>query len=91
MSRETIEWLNTYTLQSRKAWHTDDQLQKITRTVYDGAIPLEDVRSRLFAWSPLRGDVTSTGTILTPEGVETVTMTDPDRITIMRQIGRAHV
>ncbi len=84
MSRETIEWLNTYTLQSRRAWHTDDQLQKIARTVYDGAIPLEDVRRRLFAWDPLRGDVTSTGSILTPEGVETVTMTDPDRITIMR-------
>lgn len=84
MSRETIDWLNTYTLQSKRAWHTDDALQKLTRTVYDGPIPLEDVRRRLFDWEPLRGDLTSVANVLTADGVETVTMTDPDRITIMR-------
>jgi phage/plasmid-like protein (TIGR03299 family) len=84
MSQETIEWLNRYTLQSRKVWHTSEQLQKLTKTVYNGPIPLEDVRSRLFGWEPLRGDLTSTATILTPDGVETVTMTDENRITVMR-------
>jgi phage/plasmid-like protein (TIGR03299 family) len=84
MSQETQEWLNFYTLQSRAVWHTDEQLQKIANTIYNGPIPLEDVRSRLFGWEPLRGDLTSTATILTADGVDTVTMTDENRITIMR-------
>ena len=86
MSQETIHWLNTQTLQSRAVWHTSAQLQKLMDkpTVYDGPIPFEDVRSRLFGWEPLRGDVRSTATIITPDGVETVSMTDEHRVTMMR-------
>src|SRR5262252_1980355 len=84
MSQETQEWLNFYTLQSRAVWHTDEQLQKVANTIYNGPIPMEDVRSRLFGWQPLRGDLTSTATIITPTGVESVTLTDERRITIMR-------
>lgn len=87
MSQETQEWLNFYTLQSKAVWHTDEQLQKIAHTIYNGPIPMEDVRSRLFGWEPLRGDVTSTATIITPEGVETVTLTDENRVTMMRAPG----
>lgn len=89
MSEQTLEWLNTYTLQSKKAWHTREHLQRLLDqpTVYDGPIPLDDVRNRLFGWEPLRGDVRSTATILTPEGVETVTLLDEDRITMMRPPG----
>lgn len=87
MSQETTEWLNFYTLQSRAVWHTSEQLQKLANTIYDGPIPLEDVRKRLFDWEPLRGDVVSTATILTPEGVETVTLIDESRITMMRPPG----
>jgi phage/plasmid-like protein (TIGR03299 family) len=84
MSAETIEWLNRYTLQSKAAWHTDAQLQKVNGTVYDAAIPPEDVATRLFGWEPLAGDVTSTATMLNSEGVETVSITDPERQTMIR-------
>jgi len=89
MSEQTIEWLNYHTLQSKKAWHTSAKLQALMDkpTVYNGPIPLQDVTERLFGWEPLRGDVTSTATILTPDGVETVTLTDENRVTMMRPPG----
>lgn len=85
MSAETIEWLNTYTLQSVAAWHTDENVQKALSmpTVYDGPIPVQDVHDRLFAWKAIEGDVTSTG--MTDDGVFTIT--DQDRKTIMRPPG----
>ena len=84
MSAESIEWLNTYTLQSRRAWHTSDQLQKLTNTVYDGPIPVADVHSRLFSWEPAEGSVDTTATVLSADGVETFTLNDPNRKTICR-------
>jgi phage/plasmid-like protein (TIGR03299 family) len=85
MSAETIDWLNTYTLQSRAAWHTDERVQQLLTmpTVYDGAIPIGDVERRLFHWKAVEGDVTSTG--MNEHGVFTVT--DPDRKTMMRPPG----
>lgn len=84
MSQETIEWLNTYTLQSRAVWHTDKQLQKIAQTVYDGAIPVEDVAARLFAWEPVQAEVKATATVLNADGVEQIEIIDPDRKAICR-------
>lgn len=87
MSQETIEWLNTYTLQSRKVWHTDANLQKFTNTVYDGAIPVDDVLKRLFAWETVEAGITADATILTADGVQTLQITDPDRKAILRPPG----
>lgn len=84
MSQETVEWLNTYTLQSRKVWHTDAALQKITNTVYDGDIPVDDVLKRLFAWETVEADITATATLLSEDGVENLSITDPERKAILR-------
>lgn len=87
MSAETIEWLNTHTLQSRRVWHTDDGLQKIANTIYKGAIPVKDVLKRLFGWEVLEADITANAAILSPDGVDTVSITDPDRKAILRPPG----
>lgn len=55
MSRETLEHLNTQTLigftdQRGTAWHYKQDLQGIEPNHYTGAIPVDDVRRRLFAW-----------------------------------------
>jgi len=55
LSRETAEWLNTQTLigfaQRRgNAWHYRKALQGREPNHYDGAIPPDDVRRRLFRW-----------------------------------------
>jgi hypothetical protein len=55
MSRETLDHLNTQTLigftdQRGTAWHYKQDLQSIEPNHYTGAIPVEDVRRRLFAW-----------------------------------------
>ena len=91
MSAETIEWLNTYTLQSRRAWHTDDALQKLTGTVYDGSIPVEDVLSRLFAWDAVEAEITASATVLNADGVLSVSITDPSRKAILRPPGALSV
>lgn len=51
MSRETIQWLNENTLigfsdKRGKAWH----YRQGTDNHYTGAVPVEDVRKRLFDW-----------------------------------------
>lgn len=56
MSREAIEWLNTMTLIGQTdrrgvAWHYREDLQAGMPNHYAGAIPLEDVRGRLFTWN----------------------------------------
>lgn len=85
MSSETGYWLNTKTLQSRAAWHTDERIQALLDmpTIYDGSIPIEDVRRRLFNWKAVEGDVSSTG--MNEHGVFTIV--DPDRKTMMRPPG----
>ncbi|WP_419995046.1 DUF932 domain-containing protein [Streptomyces boninensis] len=55
MSKETLEWLNANTLigfteQRGTAWHYRASLQGPTPNHYPGAIPIEDVRRRLFGW-----------------------------------------
>lgn len=85
MSRETLTWLNTNTLigftsKRGNAWHYKAEEQGEETNHYPLAIPVEDVKRRLFHWQAVEGDVTST--VLTADGV--LTVTDPDRKTIVR-------
>lgn len=53
MSRETMEWLNLYTLigftdERGNAWHYRQELQGIESNHYSGAVPVPDVLRRLF-------------------------------------------
>lgn len=55
MSQETSSWLNTlvligYKLMRGEAWHYRAEDQGAEPNHYDGAIPVEDVIRRLFAW-----------------------------------------
>lgn len=86
MSRETSQWLNTNTLigfteQRGTAWHYRAEHQGDRSNHYLEAIPVDDVRERLFAWSAVEGDVRSV--IETADG-EQMTVTDPSRKTIVR-------
>jgi phage/plasmid-like protein (TIGR03299 family) len=56
MSAETSQWLNTnilrgFTEKRGKAWHYSAADQGDESNHYDGAIPVEDVRRRLFSWT----------------------------------------
>lgn len=58
MSRETATWLNNntligYTDKRGTAWHYRADKQGAEPNHYPAAIPVEDVRRRLFAWEPL--------------------------------------
>ncbi|WP_059007901.1 DUF932 domain-containing protein [Streptomyces specialis] len=62
MSRETLDWLNKNTLigfteKRGTAWHYHRGMQGTESNHYRGAIPLEDVRRRLFDWEAVRGEV----------------------------------
>jgi phage/plasmid-like protein (TIGR03299 family) len=85
MSRETIQHLNTntligYTDKRGNAWHYRAEDQGAESNHYAGAIPLADVRRRLFGWTAVEGEITATA--LTPDGV--LTSTDQTRKAIMR-------
>lgn len=49
MSNYSSDELNRWTLQSQKVWHTKDLAFELGN-IYPGAIPIADVRSRLFNW-----------------------------------------
>ena len=56
MSKETSKWLNQYVLigmtsQRGTAWHYRASDQGVEPNHYAGAIPIEDVRRRLFNWT----------------------------------------
>jgi len=92
MSQETRSWLNTMTLigftdERGHAWHYRADEQGDEPNHYPGAVPVEAVRRRLFGWKVLEGDVRSTATVLSDEGVATVTITDPDRKAMLRPPG----
>ncbi|MFD0888759.1 DUF932 domain-containing protein, partial [Streptosporangium algeriense] len=58
MSRETLQWLNDNTLigftdKRGTAWHYRATLQNAEPNHYPGAIPVEDVKRRLFGWQAL--------------------------------------
>ncbi|MBW3609652.1 MAG: DUF945 domain-containing protein [Actinobacteria bacterium] len=92
MSQETASWLNTMTLigftdRRGRAWHYRAERQGGEPNHYPGAIPVEDVRRRLFAWTVLEGDVSSTAMLLCNDGVGTLTVSDPDRKAMLRPPG----
>jgi Domain of unknown function (DUF932) len=65
MSRETMQWLNTYCLigmveKYGTFWHFDEDLQGAESNHYDGPIPLDDVKRRLFNWEPVEGSIAVT-------------------------------
>jgi phage/plasmid-like protein (TIGR03299 family) len=56
MSRESMEWLNNFTLignteKRGNAWHYRQQLQGVESNHYTGPIPVADVLRRLFDWT----------------------------------------
>lgn len=82
MSKESSEWLNNnvlvgFTDKRGNAWHYRESEQGAEPNHYNGAIPVEDVRRRLFHWSPLEGTIT----VKLPDGSEA---TDPSRKGIVR-------
>ena len=88
MSMETSQWLNQKTLigftdERGNAWHYRAADQGDEPNHYKGAVPIEDVRRRLFSWEALEGDLTTTA--LSEAGV--LTLTDPTRKTIIRPPG----
>lgn len=81
MSQETREWLNTQTLigfttKRGNFWHYDATLQGAESNHYPGAIPVEDVKRRLFDWTAQEAPVEFT--------VDGVTRQDPARKVIYR-------
>ena len=88
MSSEIMQWLNTMTLigfteKRGNAWHYKSDEQGDEPNHYVGAIPIEDVRRRLFSWHAVEG--TSETTILLPDGV--LHMTDPESKFVCRPPG----
>ncbi|MET9262381.1 DUF932 domain-containing protein [Amycolatopsis sp. NPDC004079] len=72
MSKETLQWLNNNTLigftdKRGHAWHYRAADQGEQSNHYTGAVPVEDVISRLFYWQAAKG--TAKATWITDEGV----------------------
>ena len=62
MSRETLTHLNTqtligYTSKRGQAWHYRADHQGSEPNHYEHAVPVADVRRRLFHWSPVEADI----------------------------------
>jgi phage/plasmid-like protein (TIGR03299 family) len=100
MSAETLEWLNVMTLigdtataesswrRDGKAWHYRATMQGDEPNHYEGAIPVEDVRRRLFSWQPRAvRPMVAEYTDMTEDGVETVRIVDENRQMIVRPKG----
>jgi phage/plasmid-like protein (TIGR03299 family) len=86
MSRETTSWLNSNVLvgfeeKRGKAWHYRKSDQGSESNHYVGAVPVEDVRRRLFYWEAVEGTVES-AFLTAPKKVTRIT--DPTRKTIIR-------
>lgn len=93
MSNETVQDLNLNTLigmtdKRGNAWHYRQQFQGEESNHYPLAIPVEDVRRRLFCWKAVEGTVVSEATIPAPidGGFEdlVIRVTDRKRKTIIR-------
>lgn len=85
MSQETMEWLNINTLigfseKRGHAWHYRAEDQGDESNHYTLAVPVEDVRRRLFDWKAIEGELTVTA--ITEDGV--LSVTDNERKAIMR-------
>jgi phage/plasmid-like protein (TIGR03299 family) len=88
MSMETSPWLNTMVLvgmtdKRGDAWHKNLADQGSESNHYPLAIPVSDVRRRLFNWQPKEGQVSAT--VLSDDGVWT--LNDDTRKAIIRPAG----
>lgn len=88
MSQETSQWLNSMTLvgfteKRGNAWHYRADQQGDESNHYPLAVPIEDVRRRLFSWSPLEGKIAAN--VITDDGV--LTIHDPQRKAMIRPPG----
>lgn len=85
MSRESLKDLNQnlvgYTEKRGKAWWYRADLEGSEPNHYPGAIPVEDVKRRLFNWTPVEGTYETTYT--DPDG-KVHHFVDPTRKTILR-------
>jgi phage/plasmid-like protein (TIGR03299 family) len=75
MSNETLEFLNShvligYTEKRGTAWWYKRDLDADEPNHYIGAIPIEDIRRRLFDWTIVDGELSAT--MITLDGVATV-------------------
>jgi phage/plasmid-like protein (TIGR03299 family) len=82
LSTETTEWLNRnvligFTEQRGQAWHYRASAQGDEPNHYAGAIPVEDVRRRLFSWQ-----AEAMPMFIQPEGRDPVEV--PNRVAIVR-------
>lgn len=91
MSKETLKTLNNKTLigftdKRGFAWHYRQELQGDVSNHYPGAIPIEDVRSRLLHWSAIESPVYYGEPIYDADGSITdwVPCKDPTKKAILR-------
>ena len=93
MSQETSQWLNTKTLigfteKRGNAWHYREEDQGDEANHYVGAIPVEDVERRLFDWEAVEVPLPAIPVAdLSPDGVDSYEVTDPNRKVIVRPRG----
>jgi phage/plasmid-like protein (TIGR03299 family) len=85
MSLETLAHLNTqtligYTSKRGQAWHYRAEYQGSEPNHYEHAVPVADVRRRLFHWSPVEADIQAV--VIDEDGVEA--FTDATRKAIVR-------
>ena len=89
MSKETTAWLNSnvlvgYTAKRGTAWHYRADEQAAEPNHYPDAIPVEDVRRRLFHWQPVEATMTARYTLMDESGVEAIEIPDQERKVIVR-------
>lgn len=85
MSKETASWLNNNTLigftdKRGHAWHYRADEQGAEPNHYPGAVPVADVKRRLFGWHAVEGSISAT--VLSEAGV--LVVQDPVRKAIVR-------
>lgn len=75
MSSESLKWLNSKILvgftDDKKPWWYLEALQGDEPTIYSGAVPLEDVKRRIFDWEaircPIKVDLPNRSDVLVPK------------------------
>jgi hypothetical protein len=83
-AREFESWTD----KTGQAWHYREAMQGDEPNHYPGAIPVADVRRRLFSWDPMAvSPMQAPVTVMNEHGVETYTITDPNRQMIVRPRG----
>jgi len=95
MSKESLAWLNSnvlvgFTSKRGNAWHYRASDQGVEPNHYEGAIPVADVRRRLFDWEPVSVPMTAiVPDTISADGVTAgFTITDTDRQVIVNPKSR---